>query len=215
MTNDEVKALCLALMSADSEDEVTKRLADAGLWNDQADWRFYGDYDNNFNTIGNQQSSPDSAMVEKFVNSVDHRLIDECLRKGINPEGPDAPKSIREAVALFFEDHPKPGSSNQGRVANWSNEKRTKVARGITLAATGMPPRQGKPCFTISDCGEGQTPDMMPHTLLSLNTGKGNKVRIPFVQGKFNMGSTGVLQFCGRNNLQLILLGAIPHLWVR
>lgn len=212
MKNDEVKALCLALMSADNEDDVIKLLSDAGLWNNHAAWRFYGDYDNNFNTIGNQQSSPDSAMVEKFVNSVDHRLINECLMKSIDPEGPDAPKSIREAVSLFFEDHPKPGSSSQGRVANWSNEKRTKVARGITLATTGMPPRQGKPCFTISDCGEGQTPNMMPYTLLSLNTGKGNKVRIAFVQGKFNMGSTGVLQFCGRNNLQLILTRRNPAL---
>jgi len=43
----------------------------------------------------------------------------------------------------------------------------------------------------------------MPETLLSLN--KSNKLRIPFVQGKFNMGGTGVLKFCGRNNLQLIL----------
>jgi hypothetical protein len=43
----------------------------------------------------------------------------------------------------------------------------------------------------------------MPETLLSLN--RSNKLRIPFVQGKFNMGGTGVLKFCGRHHLQLIL----------
>src|SRR5260370_14375377 len=55
----------------------------------------------------------------------------------------------------------------------------------------------------MSDCGEGQTPERMPETLLSLT--KSNKLRIPFVQGKFNMGGTGILKFCGRHNLQLVL----------
>jgi|SRR6516164_1026093 hypothetical protein len=41
-------------------------------------------------------------------------------------------------------------------------------------------------CFTVSDNGEGQTPDKMPYTLLSLD--RSNKLRVPFVQGKFNMG---------------------------
>lgn len=212
MTGEQTKKLCLALMRADSEQEVIKLLTDVGLWDTPSAWRFYGDYENNFNTIGNQQSSPDAAMVEKFVNSVDHRLINECLLQGINPEGPDAPKTIREAVAQFFEGRKNADASEAGRISSWSNPKRTDVARGITLAATGMPPKLGKPCFTISDCGEGQTPDNMPYTLLSLNTGKGNKVRIPFVQGKYNMGSTGVLQFCGANNLQLILSRRNPGL---
>src|SRR5260370_8158658 len=60
----------------------------------------------------------------------------------------------------------------------------------------------------MSDCGEGQTPERMPETLLSLN--KSNKLRIPFVQGKFNMGGTGVLKFCGRHNLQLIVTRRNP-----
>ena len=102
------------------------------------------------------------AMVEKFVNSVDHRLINECLLQGINPEGPGAPKTIREAVARFFEGRKNAEASEAGRISSWSNPKRTEVARGITLAATGMPPKLGKPCFTISDCGEGQTPDNIP-----------------------------------------------------
>jgi hypothetical protein len=200
--NEQIKALCLALMKADTEAEVIQLLTDAGYWNDAAVWRFYGDYENNFNTIGNQQSRPDAALVEKFVNSEDARLMNECLVRGINPEGPDAPQTIRDAVTAFFDEKTKTGSL-AGRVANWSDSKRTEVARGITLAATGFPPREGKPCFTIADCGEGQMPRAMPDTLLSLN--RSNKLRIPFVQGKFNMGGTGVLKFCGRHNLQLIV----------
>ena len=67
------------------------------------------------------------------------------------------------------------------------------------MIATGQ---KSKPCYSILDTGEGQTPEKMPETLLSL--GKSNKLRIPFVQGKFNMGGTGVLQFCGEKNIQLI-----------
>ncbi|MDB4610738.1 hypothetical protein OAG99_02435, partial [Akkermansiaceae bacterium] len=40
-------------------------------------------------------------------------------------------------------------------------------------------------------------------TFLSLT--ESNKIRIQFVQGKFGMGSTGVLRFCGSQNLQLII----------
>ncbi|MFZ5898687.1 MAG: hypothetical protein ACOYU7_05885, partial [Bacillota bacterium] len=57
---------------------------------------------NNFAVIGNQQSKPDAALVEKIVNSVDARLILECLLKGIDPEGPEAPISVREALQYFL-----------------------------------------------------------------------------------------------------------------
>src|SRR5437764_4720641 len=157
MDNDTVKELCLELIKADSEEAVIDLLTDAGYWQDETAWRYYGDYENNFNTIGNQQSRPDAALVEKLVNSEDARLTNECLARGINPELSNAPQTIREAVAAFFEDKANQHSSLAGRVSNWSDSKRTEIARGITLAATGHPPREGKPCFTISDHGEGQT----------------------------------------------------------
>lgn len=166
------------------------------------------DRETNFNTIGNQQSRPDAALVEKIVNAVDARLMNECLVRGIDPEGLFAPKSIHEAGAQFFEDSVNPSSANVGQVRNWTKTQRTKVAEGITLAATGATAKEGNPCFTIADCGEGQTPETMPHTLLSLD--KSNKLHIPFVQGKFNMGGTGVLRFCGRHNLQFILTRRNP-----
>jgi hypothetical protein len=72
--NDELRSLCLSLMRADTEEEVILLLEKAGYWGDPGSWRFYGDYENNYNTIGNQQSRPDAALVEKLVNSVDARL---------------------------------------------------------------------------------------------------------------------------------------------
>ena len=203
MTEQESKKLCLALMEADSENTVITLLKNAGYWEKQDAWRFYGDYENNFNTIGNQKSRSDDALVEKLVNSVDARLMNECLVRGIDPEGKDAPKSIQEAVARFFDNAPAGKYSLAGRIRDWTDSKRTEVARGITLTATGAQPGSGNPCFTISDIGEGQTPEMIPHTLLSLK--ESNKLRIPFVQGMFNMGGSGVLKFCGKNNLQLVV----------
>jgi len=203
MTEHEAKGLCLALMRADSEDEVIDLLKKAGYWDKQEDWRFYGDYENNYNAIGNQQSRPDAALVEKLVNSVDARLMNECLARGMNPEDASAPRGIQEAVALFFDGETAGKTSLAGCIRDWTDSKRTDVARGIALIATGAKPGSGKPCFTIVDAGEGQTPEQMPYTLLSLN--RSNKLRIPFVQGKFNMGGTGVLKFCGKHNLQLVI----------
>jgi hypothetical protein len=208
MNDAQAKALCLALMEADSEEEVIGLLKKAGFWDNKAHWRFYGDYENNYNTIGNQQSRPDAALVEKVINAVDATLLNKCLERGIDPEGPDAPQSIRQAVAMFFDNVYKPDSPHAGQVKDWPDKKRTETARWLTLVATGVGPKSGNPCFTISDKGEGQTPDRMPETFLSLT--KSNKLRIPFVQGKFNMGGTGVFEFCGRNGLQLIVTRRNP-----
>lgn len=208
MDNQACLDLCLALMRADTEDQVIRLLSEAGYWNDSRMWRYYGDYENNYNTIGNQQSHSEAALVEKLINSIDARLMNECLTRGIPPESQAAPQSTREAVAMFFEDGARPTSERGGLVKYWPASKRTEVGRGITLAATGYKPRQGNPCITIADCGEGQTPEMMPETLLSLT--RSNKLRIPFVQGKFNMGGTGVLKFCGKHNLELIVTRRNP-----
>jgi hypothetical protein len=208
MKGEKAKELCLALMKADSEEEVIKILTDVGYWDNQTVWHFYGNYENNYNTIGNQQSRPDSALVEKLVNSVDARLMNECLAQKINPEDASAPQSIHDAVARFFDNATGNKTAIAGRIGEWMTQKRTEVARGITLTATGLKPGSGNPCFTISDKGEGQTPEQMPDTLLSLN--RSNKLRIPFVQGKFNMGGTGVLKFCGKRNLQLIITRRNP-----
>jgi hypothetical protein len=204
------RKLCEALLYSNTEGEVIAHLTKANFWDDPKCWRRYGDSENNWSEAGNQQSRSDAALIEKLVNSIDARLTNECVAAGLDPEGPKAPQSIREAVARFIEKHPKPTSEAAGRIRDWDTNMRSKVARDITLAATGFRPTEGKPCFTIVDRGEGQTPDRFPDTLLSLN--RTNKLRIPFVQGKFNMGGTGVLKFCGKHNLQLVLSRRNPAL---
>lgn len=56
MKDSQLRDFCLALMKADTEEEVIALLKDAGYWNDSTVWRFYGDRDTNYNAIGNQQS---------------------------------------------------------------------------------------------------------------------------------------------------------------
>jgi hypothetical protein len=109
MNNEEKRKLCLDLMQADSEAQVITVLKAAGFWDERRVWRLYGDRENNFSTIGNQQNRPDAALVEKLINSVDARLMHECLARGVNPESPAAPQTIRDAIGRFFEDGRLPG----------------------------------------------------------------------------------------------------------
>src|SRR5581483_3972056 len=71
---------------------------------------------------------------------------------------------------------------------------------GVTGAKTK---RTGLPCYTFVDNGEGQRPEDFEDTFLSLSAG--NKKDIPFVQGKYNMGSSGVLGYCGLKWFKLIV----------
>jgi hypothetical protein len=208
--NDEIKNLALELLRADSESEVISLLRAASLWEDPAVWRLYGDKETNYATIGNQQSRPEAALVEKIVNSVDARLLCECLRRGIDPQSHEAPPSIRHAVARFFENR-EPKGDVGGLLLDWPQPRQLEEAQKITIAVTGPTAKAGKPSLTIADAGEGQMPSRMPHTFLSL-VEKSNKLRIPFVQGKFNMGGTGVLKFCGENSLELILSRRDPEI---
>lgn len=210
MTNEQVQTLCLSLMQANTEAAVIALLSEAGFWDERDAWRYYGDCESNFSTIYNQASRSDAALVEKIVNSVDARLLNECQLAKIDPEGPQAPGSMRDAVARFFEHTKAATATKTGRIKEWSEDRRTAEGRHITVTATGHKPSQGNPCFTIADAGDGQTPRLMPSTFLSLPFEKSNKTRIAFVQGNFNIGGSGVLRFCGHHHLQLILTRRNP-----
>lgn len=201
MSNQEIKKLCINLARVESEEGVINILKKANLWNKQTAWEDYDRNPNNFSTIGNQQSSPDTALVEKIINSVDAVLMRECWRRGIKPDNPNAPKSISEALKEYF-------GIYDGRLSSIDTRQRATIAQNILLVATG---EKSNPCYSIIDFGEGQTPERIPDTFLSLN--KKNKLNVQFVQGKFNMGGTGALQFCSKkHNLQLIISRRDPKI---
>ena len=63
------KSLCDNLLLAESEKVIVQTLKEAGYWDNPAAWRPYGDLENNYGTIGNQQSEAVAALVEKVVNA--------------------------------------------------------------------------------------------------------------------------------------------------
>ena len=197
----ENKNLCLALLNSESESAVVRLLKHYNYWSDDSLWRAYGDIENNWGQIGSQQGEPAGAMVEKLVNSIDAVLMRECLARGIPVEGPEAPQSIQEALEQFFD-------IRNGNLANIGAANRSELARNIGIVATGG---KSNPNYTVFDSGEGQTPRSMPETILSLS--ESNKLRIPFVQGEFNMGGSGALPYCGGEyNLQLVISRRYPKI---
>ena len=193
MQNDAVQDLCMQLIHADSEKEVIDLLKKAAFWDEPTCWRYYGDKPENWATVGNQQSRAEQALIEKAMNSIDTKLIAAARIRGVPLTGPEAPQSVMAARNHFFGEELKDID---------------KLARSITIAATG---KKGRPSITIADDGEGQTPIDMPGTILSLL--KGNKNAVPFVQGKFNMGGSGVLEFCGvDHNVELVISRRNPAL---
>ena len=200
----EAEGICLRLLRCDSEADVTSTLRELGFLDDEKCWKDLGDSPANWSIAGNQQAFSTSALVEKLVNSIDAVLIDECIARGIDPRSSAAPKSMREAVEKFFK-------VPDGLLEKLDPKERTTLAQRIHLVATG---EEGKdPNYTIIDTGEGQTPDTLPETILSLpGTKPTSKSKIKFVQGIFNMGGTGALRFCGYHNYQLVVSRRDPRL---
>ena len=210
----EVRELLFQLLTADRERDVVRALEVAGLWDHAASWRLLGDREDNYATIGAQAVIPEAALAEKITNAIDAVLMRHCREAGIDPNGPDAPNSVRSAVARFFDTNPD--ASYSGALEAWDQVKIREVARSTTsIALTGdrrrhVDRQRNYPSVTILDRGEGQAPEKHPETLLSI--GNSLKKDIAFTQGKFAMGGTAALRFCGDHNLQLVLSRRAPLL---
>lgn len=196
----QLKDLCLALVLCETEEEVIEILKREKYWDRPDNWQLFGSDENNYSIIGNQQSKAESAIVEKIINSVDAMLMGECLSQDVDPQSQDAPQSIKEALVKYF-------NIFDGKLTNISARERSQLAENIGFVATGQ---KTNPNYGIFDKGEGQSPARLHDTILSIR--KSNKLRIPFVQGKFNMGGTGVFRFCGERNIQLIISKRHPKI---
>lgn len=154
-----------------------------------SNWFPLGNNQSNFGVIENQQSSPIAALIEKLTNSIDAILTRKSFENGINPKSTEAPKTMEDAIIRFFPEN-----------KSWDLATfRKKQAENIQIVADG--PRMNT-SLIIYDNGEGQHPEEFEKTFLSLLTG--NKNEIPFVQGKYNMGGSGAIVFCGKKSYQLI-----------
>ena len=185
----DLRRLFEALYYAATEDDLDRIInAHPDIFRPE-NWYPLGSNENNFGVIENQQSTPIAALIEKITNSIDAVLMKKCFEAGIDPKSDEAPKSMNEARAKFFKNY-----------EDWDlPSARKKQAESIQIIADG--PRL-KPSLTIFDDGEGQDPEKFDKTFLSLL--EGNKTEIHFVQGKYNMGGSGAIVFCGKKRYQLI-----------
>ncbi len=185
-----MQGLFIELFTAGTETELQQVIDNRqSLFGNPDNWKHLGGQENNFAIIKNQQSSPIAALVEKVTNAIDAILMKKCYESGIDPQGADAPRTMDEAVARFFSD-----------CKNWDIPKtRKSQSEEIQIIADGRPRDTS---VIIYDNGEGQHPQDMESTFLSLI--RGNKNKIHFVQGKYNMGGSGAIVFSGKHGYQLI-----------
>ena len=179
-----------ALYGASTESELDKIFeSHSNLLQNPKNWRPLGDNENNFGVIENQQASPIASLIEKITNSIDAIMMKKCYEAKIDPKSDLAPRSLEGAIEQFYPDH-----------RNWDlDSARREQSLEIQILADG-PKRDTS--LIIYDNGEGQHPDKFENTFLSLL--RGNKNEIHFVQGKYNMGGSGAIVFCGKKGYQLI-----------
>lgn len=189
------KKLFLTLFKAKDELELEEVIKENIEIFKDSNWKPLGGNKSNYGIVKNQQSNPIAALIEKVTNSVDALLTKKCLESGISPDSEEAPKSMGNAIERFY---PK---------NNWDVQSfARKQAEEIQIIADSKGPypnRNGyKTSLLIYDNGEGQHPKDFESTFLSLV--RGNKNKVHFVQGKYNMGGSGAIVFCGKKRYQLI-----------
>lgn len=195
MTKNELNSLFNKLFQAKDELELQSVINANSKIFDNSNWKPLGNNKSNYGVVKNQQSSPIAALIEKTTNSIDAILTKKCWESGIDPKSKDAPKSMDEAIEMFYPNN------------NWDlTEFRKLQSEEIQIIADGKGPRTQKKQYPTSviiyDNGEGQHPEDFENTFLSLL--RGNKNNVHFVQGKYNMGGSGAIVFCGKKRYQLI-----------
>ncbi|MBU6122319.1 hypothetical protein [Hymenobacter siberiensis] len=187
----DLKALYLQLFNCPDEQAVDKLIQQyPAVFTPTSNWKPLGGSENMYGVIENQQASPIAALVEKITNSIDATLMRKCYEAGVDPKGAEAPKTMEDAVKQFY----------AGKASNWDLSSHRKAqAENIQIVASGQ---RMNTSLTIYDNGEGQHPEHFENTFLSLL--RGNKNEIHFVQGKYNMGGSGAIVFCGKRGYQLV-----------
>ncbi|MGB6177212.1 MAG: hypothetical protein WBF43_12950, partial [Methylocella sp.] len=193
--------ICRLLLDVESEAAVQAVIDDIPEMGLRKNWRPLDGRETNFNVTSNQASDGGKALTELMTNMVDAVPMKHALLRGIDPKGKKAPRTMHQAVDLLIKPLRGGKLTNLDPSDPWLRQfAQTNLVIGVTGARTK---RTGLPCYTFVDNGEGQNPESFESTFLSLSSG--NKKDIPFVQGKYNMGSSGVLSYCGQKKFKLIV----------
>lgn len=204
----DLKKLCIKLAKSDDGNDVIKVLKDHKLWDDMSYWETLGGAafkdKNTESIVGAQQSDPVNALVEKLINSGDSTLILKAREKGIDPKSKEAPKTVKEGMETLLD-------VTNGKWINVGEKRRINISKEFcNLVATGQSGTGSKPCMTVYDHAEGQAPENFEDSFLGIIGSI--KTSIPFVQGRFGMGSFGAVKFCSIDGLQLIISKRNPKI---
>jgi len=166
-----------------TEQEVADLLHEIGD-NPEVNWVPLGREPNNYSIVENQQADAMAAFTELVVNSIDAIILRAFFNRFGDSYSGDEFSSLEEAAEELVED------------------KRD----NIEVIATGD--KNGPFSLTLYDNGCGQPRDEFEHTFLNVLTPGELKQEFDFLQGKYGMGSTGVLPFCGQKGYKLIASAA-------
>ena len=188
----------LKLLYANTEAEVSEIINSHADMKNDSNWHPIDDRDTNRNVVGNQSSNGGKAATELITNMVDSMLTKRCLEEGIDPKSDEAPSTMYNAVDKFIE------NLQGGKIIKADDSWLRKYSsENLVIGVVGARKGEKRPCYVFCDNGEGQHPKDFKGTFLSLSAK--NKSQIKFVQGKYNMGSSGVLSFCGKCWYKLII----------
>src|ERR1700730_13747977 len=196
------KKLLLELLECEFEDDAIVVLHKHGLFEEKNGkrWIPLGKMPNNQSVVHAQQSSAAAALVEKFTNGLDAILLRRCKADGIDPRSAAAPGNMSKAVQRWFGDLGEKSTSEIRQVAE----------ENLVLYATGS---KGAPVSLVLRRRRGPAPPKLPLNVCSLIYGSDEgsyKGAVRVVQGRFNMGGTGVLPFCGDDRKMQLIVSRVP-----
>ena len=132
MTNTELKKLCLSLAKSEDGNDVIKLLKEKKLWNEE-NWKELGGSSeiNTHSVVGNQQSNPANALLEKLVNCGDSTLMLKVKENNLLVSDDSYPQNVKEAMVNLFK-------VDDGNWINIGASQITKIAEEFCgIVATG------------------------------------------------------------------------------
>ncbi|MBP1955060.1 regulator of replication initiation timing [Halarchaeum rubridurum] len=179
------------LLERDTDQEVAELVHREFEGNPDAEWVALGQEENNYSIVENQQSEAMAALTELLTNSNDAVTLKNFYQRyGDSYSGDEFENTHEAAEELVDEDDAE-----------------------ITLTARGEP--NGPFSLSIYDNGTGQPRERFESTFLNVLTPGKLKQEFNFLQGRYGMGSTGVLPFCGDRGFKLIISASYdePEKW--
>jgi len=164
-----------------TEQEVAELAHKEFSENPEVNWVPLGQQTNNYSIVENQQEEAMAALTELITNSVDAVILKNYFeRYGDSYTGDEFDDMYEAADALVDQERCE-----------------------ISLRAQGE--QNGPFSLTVVDNGTGQPRERFEHTFLNVLTPGEIKQEYNFLQGKYGMGSTGSLPFCGDRGFKLVV----------